>query len=60
METMWGRKKRKENGKVTYVKGLIMLPVRTSSNINLNLGKLTVEKHFSNPSESLQQKYQGA
>lgn len=51
---------KRENKKVTCVKGLVMLPADTSSNINLNLGKLTVKKHFSNPfnSESLQQKYQ--
>lgn len=60
METM--QKKKKENEEVTCVKGLIMLPVHTSTNINLNLGKLTVGKHFSNPFnfESLQQKYQDA
>lgn len=47
---------------MTCVKGFIVLPVHTSPNIVLNLGKLMVEKHFSNPFnfESLQQKYQGA
>jgi len=60
METM--QKKKKENEKVPCVEGLIMLPVHTSFSTNLNLGKLRVEKHFSNPfnCESLQEKYEGA
>lgn len=58
METV----QKRENEQVKCFKGLIMIPVHASSNINLNLGKLTVEKQFSNffNFESLQQKYQCA
>lgn len=58
METV----KERGNKQVQCVKGLILLPVHTLPDINLNLGKLTLEKYFSNlfNFESLQQKYQGA
>jgi len=58
METV----QKREDEQVKCFKGLIMLPVHASSDIILNLGKLTVEKQFSNffNFESLQQKHQRA